>query len=262
MSPLTGGEFGALLVADDDGRELVLKAIPAPELAARWEQGRRLATTMRTLGYPAPEYVGGGVTGTLCWSLQVRLPGAIPDVMSVAHAGQLIDLARRHEGAASTTTHWQAGTVDEMRASCRALAGHRESASLAGELALAVDRCAHAEMRDGDVVHADFHHRNFLAIGDDVTGVFDWELSYVGDWRLDLVNLACWAHWVPHGFAPEARAVVTAAVFAECPPEVVAFATAMHALRTIDFYARVHPDWLAWFVPMVDGTVAEWWRVV
>src|SRR2546423_15226879 len=92
QEPLAGGEFGALLVTDADDRSLVLKALPAPELAARFIIGAELAGRLLSAGYPAPRYHGTGVDFGLAWSLQELLPGAIPDVMDVAHSRRLVGL--------------------------------------------------------------------------------------------------------------------------------------------------------------------------
>jgi hypothetical protein len=94
VAPLAGGEFGALLVEDARGRELVLKAMASPDWAPRFARGAEMAERMRALGYPAPHYAGTGVQLDASWTLQERLPGSVPDVLTEAHARRLLDWCR------------------------------------------------------------------------------------------------------------------------------------------------------------------------
>jgi hypothetical protein len=57
--------------------------------------------------------------------------------------------------------------------------------------------------RTSDVMQNDFHHRNYLADVDAVTGVCDWEGASVGDWRFDLATLAFWSAVVPEQMSAE-----------------------------------------------------------
>jgi hypothetical protein len=259
VAPLTGGEFGALLVQDPDGRELVLKALPSPIWAARFAEGAELAGRLRTRGYPAPEYVGTGVALGASWSLQERLPGRVPDVMASAHAHRLCDLAAMHAGAAGRRQRparvRQHAWLDTLRTSDQA-------ATLVGDLTAVIGLGESVQLLDDGIVHSDFHHRNYLAIGDEVTGVFDWELARVGDWRGDLVTLAFWSVLLPEQIPPPVSEVIVQRARAECPAEVFAYIAACCALRQLDFDVREHPDRVAGLRDGIESCVAPWWRCI
>jgi aminoglycoside phosphotransferase (APT) family kinase protein len=263
--PLAGGEFGALLATDAHGRELVLKTmaasslLPAGTLAAIFERGASLAGRLRANGYPAPEYVGTGATETFAFSLQERLPGEVPDAMTPAHAHRLIELAKLHRDAAGESGDLRAFVLARVGEHMTTVVRDERAAPLAREIVTVVDRSQHVELRQSDVVHSDFHHRNYLAIGDDVTGVFDWEFARSGDWRLDLVTLAFWAGFPSLVPAAAARIIVEAAL-AECLPDVLAFLAAFQALRQLDFDVRTHPERVAGLAAAIEANVAPWWR--
>ena len=254
-----GGESGAGLVRAGEGAELVLKVLPGAEWAGRFAGGAALASRLRSAAYPVPRYAGTGVSDGVSWSLQQRLPGAVPDLMTATHARRLVRLAGRHAGAAGRRGDVRARVDQELRGATTRLAGCPEAAALVRDLTRALARDAPG-LRDGDVVHGDFHHRNYLAAGDRVTGVFDWELAWAGDWRLDLVTLACWASWVPSQVTAPARRFVIDAARAACEPGVLALFTALLTLRTLDFDARVHPDRLPGLVATVGATTRAWLR--
>src|SRR4029453_12182303 len=75
------GVFGAALVRDAEGQELVLKAQFQPDLEPLWTTGAAMAAQLRAGGYPSPRYTGVGRTRTehAVWSLQERLPGTVAD---------------------------------------------------------------------------------------------------------------------------------------------------------------------------------------
>lgn len=258
LGTLGGGEFGAALVRDGGGRELVLKALPDPVWAPRFARGAELAARVRSPDYPVPRYVGTGVAGGAAWSLQERLPGDVPDVMTEVHARQLLAFVRRHEGAADRTGDLVGRFRQELGDSAARLEARPDTASLAHDLAAAIATAADGDVRLGDVVHGDFHHRNFLAVGDRVTGVFDWELAWAGDWRVDLVNFACWGSWAPWQIPPPVAAVLTDAARAACPAPVLALFTAFHTLRALEFNVRVHPNRVASILEAIEATTRAW----
>jgi aminoglycoside phosphotransferase (APT) family kinase protein len=257
LAVLGGGEFGAALVRDPDGRELVLKVLPGAEWAARFARGAALSARVRSDEYPIPRYVGTGVSSGVSWSLQEHLDGEVPEVMSAAHAQQLLALVRRHADAARSQGDVLSRFDHELEGAAERVADHPDTATLARELADAL-AIHDASVRTADVVHGDFHHRNYLAVGDQVTGVFDWELAWVGDWRVDLVNLACWAMWVPWQIPPAASHVIIDSAVAACEPDVLALFTAFHTLRALDFIVRHHPDRVTRLLETVNKTTRSW----
>lgn len=260
VAPLAGGEFGATLVRDAGGRELVLKALPSAEFAPRFARGAEMAGRMRARGYPAPRYEGTGAVEGAAWSLQERLPGAVPDVMSERHAVRLLELVGMHAGAAGRSARRQAATVVEAAGLIARVEQHEETRPIACELAAVIERYGGRALIEDSVVHRDFHHRNYLAIGDEVTGVIDWELAGTGDWRADLVTLAFWSALLPAQIPPGAARIVIERMEEVCPPDVLALLAARMTLRQLDFDVRVHPERLPAILPGLERSVARWWR--
>ncbi|MDP9237495.1 MAG: phosphotransferase [Chloroflexota bacterium] len=261
VAPLAGGEFGALHVRDDNDRNLVLKAMPSTALAERYARGAKMAERLRSLGYPAPYYAGTGVELGASWSLQERLPGAVPQLLTEAHALRLIELAKMHAGAAGAGSP---GREDKWPSSTRArlaqLEARDETRTLGAELRAVFRDLAHVELLHDGIVHGDFHHRNFLADGDRITGVFDWDFANTGDWRFDLVTLAFWSA-MPAGLIPPAVSNIIISRTRElCPPDVLALLAARRALLQLEFDERVHPERLAGLISGIEANVAPWWR--
>lgn len=260
VGELGGGEFGAALVQDEHGRDCVLKAMPGEEWAPRFARGAELSALVRDDSYPVPRYFGTGVAAGASWSLQEQLPGAIPDVMSEAHARQLIGFLGRHLAASDRPGSVVRRFDQELGDSLSRLSQHPATSELGRELAAVLATATTAPLRSRDVVHGDFHHRNFLAVDESITGVFDWELAWAGDWRIDLVNLACWGSWVPWQIPPTVSTMVNDVAARECEPAVLAVATAFHTSRAVDFNFRVHPDRIDWLLEAIETTTRPWLR--
>jgi hypothetical protein len=260
LTPLPGGEFGATTVLDRDGNELVLKAWIDDGGAPSPSQGAELASRMRSRGYPAPVYIASGVTAHVAWSLQERLPGELPQTMNAAHARQLVKLAHLHAGAAGQRASWLEDERPRMALRLGRLSEHGDAAPLAAELAGVIEACGDADLRGDDVVHGDFSQRNFLATLDDVSGIVDWELAAVGDWRFDLVTLDYWAVVQPSRVSTDAASIVRSAVLEACPPLPRALWFAHQALRHLDYEMRVHPDNVPFVMSAIDRAIAWHWR--
>jgi aminoglycoside phosphotransferase (APT) family kinase protein len=259
--PLPGGIFGATVVEDRDGLEMVLKAEPGESWAPKFARSAALAERLRSRGYPAPLYVSIGVVGDTSWSLQERLPGATPPITTRAHAAQLLDLVQQHAGAADSSERWRDAAMPAMAGWIAGLGSCDSTGTLAKELGRTVRACGDADLREGDVVHGDFSHRNCLASGERITGIIDWEQACVGDWRLDLISLAYWAQLQPTRVDAAAGAMLSEAVRAACPPEVHALFTAYLALRHLDFESRMRPAGTPRLVAAIEARVAQWWRL-
>lgn len=259
VRPFAGGVWGATLVIDAGGSELVLKTMPTEMWRKVFARGASLANRLRESGYPAPEYVGTGAAHGATWSLQRVLPGEIPDVVSPAHMRQLLTLAERHAGVVpGSGGAWLAHQMPYLNMSLRTVTRTPATHELALELGAVLERTKGVRLLDDGIVHNDFHHRNFLAIGDDVTGIFDWELADIGDWRYDLVTLAWWSTRMAFDVAE--RAVER--MFEACEPDVLALLAAVRTISQLDFDARNNPDFLPGLVERVVAYVAPWWRAV
>lgn len=253
------GEFGATLVRRGDS-DLVLKVIGSAEWLSAVTRGSGIANRLWAAGYPAPEYLGVGTFEGSTWTLQRLLPGTVPDRMTAAHAEQLLALAKRHAGFGESTFDWQGEAIRQTRHSLEIV--RAAAPGLAGELSTVLDRTARTELRRGDVVHCDFHHRNYLADGERVTGIFDWEIATPGDWRFDLVTLAFWTSTFRAGASADAIRLIGEEARAACGPEVLALMTAVLAARQLAFNAQRHPDRFPRFQEALQSTAAPWWRDV
>lgn len=260
VAPLRGGEFGATIVRDREGQELVLKASPSPAWTRRSGRSARLVERLRNRGYPAPMYVASGATALASWSLQERLPGATALVMTEPHALRLIELLALHADAAPRRRQWTRAEVPKMRGWLRKLARRGDAGQLCEELRAVLAACGGVSLRDRDIIHNDFSHRNYLASGERVTGVIDWELAATGDWRLDLCSLAYDAALDPDRVPERVATMLTERVRRACPPRVLALFLAYQALRHVDFEARAHPERVASTIEDIGARIAPLWR--
>ncbi len=258
---LDGGVWGAHLVTGADGTELVLKTMPTEMWPNVFALGASLANRLRVTGYPAPEYVDTGAGYGATWSLQRVLPGEIPDVMSESHMRQLLALLDRHNGAVPEGGGaWLAHQMPYLQMSLKTILTTEITRDIATELAEVLERADDVALLDNGVVHNDFHHRNFLAIGDDVSAVFDWEFANIGDWRYDLATLAFWSVLQPDGIpAPVAKLAVDR-MHEVSPSDVLALLSAVRTITQLDFDARNNPQFLPRLMLGIESNVAPWWR--
>jgi aminoglycoside phosphotransferase (APT) family kinase protein len=260
-APQAGGVFGATIVEDASGQELVLKAEPGEMWAARFQRSAALSERLRARGYPAPLYVATGIHGSTSWSLQERLPGEPPAVVDERLARQLIGLAAMHAGAGDTAGAWHEEALPAMASWMGVLSQSAACAGIARELSRAVRAHADAPLRDGDVVHGDFSHRNCLAQDDRITAIIDWEQASTGDWRLDVCTLDYWARLQPERVTGAAARVIDGALDSTCPRDVRALFTAYLALRHLDFEQRLHAAAVPGLLAAIESQVAAVWRL-
>ena len=261
VRPLAGGEFGATLVTDRQGRELVLKTLPSEAWATTFKRGAALANHMRSRGYPAPHYEATGADLGATWSLQTVLPGDCLDVVREAQMRRLIELTESHAHASPGPGY----AADEE---FRGVRGYLESAlsvdlsrPLAAELASVIAQLGDALLLQDGVVHGDFHHGNFLGAGDEVTGVCDWEFASTGDWRTDLVTLAFWSVLSPQRVPPPIARIAVDYAQAACSREVFALLAASRALTQLGFVARAHPADVDQTVKSIESNIRSWWQL-
>ena len=173
---------------------------------------------------------------------------------------QLIALAERHAGAMADRSGrhgtWFSHQAPHLEMSLRTITDTPITHALALELADVLDRTKEVPLLDDGVVHNDFHHRNFLAIGDDVTGYFDWEFADIGDWRYDLVTLAWWTTVMQ----------MDAARLAVDRMQRCASRTSWRSSRPsarsaqLDFDVRNNPAFLPGLIERIRADIAPWWR--
>jgi aminoglycoside phosphotransferase (APT) family kinase protein len=261
VAPLPGGTFGAALVADREGQEFVLKADPTNTWSTRFARGALLAEELRGRGYPAPLHVATGVALDASWSLQERLRGTAPRPLTEAHASRMVALARMHADAAPSLDPIDVDDTGDAAAQAIArLSQAHTTQRVAAELQAVLKAHADVVLQTGDIAHNDFSHRNVLAIGDEVTGVIDWEQAAAGDWRMDLATLSYWAALEPDAATPAAATLIATALRDVCPPPVLAVLFARLALRHVDLDARMRPKRLPPLLRAIETRIAPWWR--
>lgn len=261
VAPAEGGEFGATFVSNQAGDRLVLKVVEGTDSAPEWERGARLAGILRDSGYPCPCYEGTGTDGEVTWSLQHVLPGSLPTVTSTEHLEQLVALAQSHADRAPVPDpSWTEKSIGRARTTAAWLERQERTSHWGIELDAALAGLAHTATRVADVDHNDFHHRNYLAEGDSVTGVFDWELAATGDWRFDLATLTFWGEVDRDRVSDDARATAQRALAADCPDQLSALFGALTTTQVIAFFASFRPESLARVLGAIHANVASWWR--
>ena len=178
VRPFAQGTFGAVLVATAGGGELVLKTQADPALEPVWIVGAETAARLHDRGYPNPRILRVGATDAAVWSLQERLAGHLIRRLTPAHAAQLVALAARHETDSGRSRPWRDDAIATARGWLDTTPIDPTSARV---LAAALDRGEGAEILGSTIVHGDFHHANALVEGEQVVGVFDWDIAGPGD---------------------------------------------------------------------------------
>jgi aminoglycoside phosphotransferase len=249
--------FGAALVEGRGDDRLVLKASRDVALAPEWATGAAMAARLREHGYPASDYVETGADETVAWSLQTLLPGHVPLMFTAAQAEQLVALTRRHDIDSGLRRPWDALAREASRSSLEAL---RPLPDRFDETLQAVfDTTSNLVLAQTTITHGDMHHRNFLVVDEQVSGVFDWDIAGAGDWRFDLVTLAFACEMYPKTCEREARALVDAAVRDHCDVPTAAFFIACQTLRALSMLRDRYPAWVEPASRRMQAMLARWW---
>ncbi|MER7506445.1 phosphotransferase [Nonomuraea pusilla] len=220
--PCPGGQVGAAYVRWPDGRRAVL---------TRGPDVRPLLDLARAAGVPAPHYQAVRPPFTV----QERLPGAVPDEPGPAVVRCMLDVNRRLRGLLAGSS--LPGVPLHLRADGPGFCLHgplREHDGRTRRLLAQIEEigASFPDRLDGDdLVHGDYHPENVLVDGSGaVTGVVDWHGAARGNGDLDLHTLrfhlarraphllfdvhgpaepVCWAHmslrqvdWAIRHFSP------------------------------------------------------------
>lgn len=258
---LSGGDIGTHLVERESGDLAVLKVVAGRWWKGRFEAGTAYANQLHAEGYPCPRYLATGAVAGQTWSLQVPMPGKVPAVMEAEHAAQLVELAGRHR-TGRERGYWRSAVVDEARSAFRILAAAPHVAPMAAEMQEAFGRLVGCALEETGTVHGDFHHKNFLADGEMVTAVLDWELATAGDARFDFAHLAFWGALLPWRIPPDVASTLLDAARDACPPDVFAFFVTFQAIRALAADVRHRPAAAATTAHALSDVIAPWWRAV
>ena len=190
------GESGvASQVIDDSSNRYVLKFDEGNEF--RSEHAAHATHRLRSLGYPAPEYVAVGSIASTSYSLQRVMRGEpIRLRVQLALLSQILHLNDLQRGQGQYENDEPArlirGVMEGYSDFCIIDTFRTYSADSAAMLLalqrIVTDRASECPKRN-DIVHFDFHTNNILIVGDRITGVIDWEGSESGDCAFDLATM-------------------------------------------------------------------------
>ncbi len=268
VTPLVGGEHGAVAMIDADGEAWVLKVF-GPDEEPKLARAVAVAATLRSRGVPVPAPYRVGTAARRAYTLQRRCPGDLPDPLTTAHARQLLGFWTRHLGAVPEGGGWPEAVVGALRVGdrelwsdprpIRATGGH--AAALLDEIVAVGETADPAVLRGGDARHGDWHHRNLLVVGDRVEAVIDWESAGAGDARVDLVLLDFWTHvYAGTGVEVGAAALVRGATDEHVEPRARRILAAYVALHQLWFVCAHRRERLPAFVPEIERHLAWQWR--
>lgn len=195
------GEQGAFRIESSRG-PAVLKRQPDARVVRRYQDVGRQLERLRAAGYPAPRYLLTGTDGEISYLIQEVVPGNVPESLTPVLLDQLIRMNHLQQQAApDRNPGWQTlivgSVIEGMGEYCivDTLRNHSpETASLLDVAQAAVRNWEGQPVPEQDIVHFDYHHRNVLVEGEQVTGVVDWDGIMAGDCVFDLVTLLFYTH--------------------------------------------------------------------
>ena len=251
-----GGGTGRAYEVEIQGRRRILKwqepeehGTPLPEVA-------HVLTMLHDKQYPVPGYEVL-LDDPIEISVQEPLPGASTDALPDSvrdNLDQLIELqagigplskedwgVRLQQVTLNGAPTWCRHDSLEKHSSCTRDLWHR-----ARSMARTVDITA---IRNGDVVHMDYHHRNILQRKSQVTGVVDWEGLECGDRGFDRFTLAFYSGVA--GLANSRRRDWLADLTKGSCADAAALYIAHLAIRSVDWAIRNETEsdvaqWLGW----------------
>ncbi len=190
-----GGEGpGAYRLRDERGVS-VLKVVD-DNVLARLPAVAEATEELRHRGYPAVRYLFSGSNMGTGWVVQEFLSGEpIFGAYRAAHIDQVLELnAMQADLPVGLPDHWpgvvSSAVIHGADGFClhETLRGYSSEASDLLDELIDLTRSNVSGVRRGrDLVHLDFTGSNVLAVGDDITGVIDFEAARLGDRGFDLV---------------------------------------------------------------------------
>jgi hypothetical protein len=213
---------------------------------------------LRSRDYPAPATLATGTVNDVRYALTELMPGSPLPELTAGFLPRVIDLVDRQraiglDGRAPWVLDMVTSVVDGRAGYCE----HAAMQSYSSETAAILDRlraiaAAHAdiEVATDDVVHTDFHTRNMVVVGTEITGVFDWEGATSGDRTFDLVTQAL--------YAPACRSALLEAAAERTDPRALELYAAHMALRQVDWSIRHHgPPEVRWALEEGNALLAD-----
>ena len=198
---------------------------------------------MRSLGYPAPEYVVIGRVDGISYALQTAIRGEpIANRVSLALLLQILrlnDLQRGQGESSAGAEHIISGVMEGYAEYC-IVDTLRTYSAKSSAMRDRLQRLVVANLSDcprrNDIVHWDFHTNNVLMEDDRITGVIDWEGCRNGDATFDLATMLFYT-WRFADF----REALLRAMLERTTHGAVAVYLAHMIVRQLDWSMRHHP---------------------
>lgn len=197
VRPLQGGfQSGAWLIHDDAGPQAVLKWTPDPTWAEQIQRASRAVAVVRRRGYPTPEWLAAGVTGSgFGYQVQEYAPGRPREYLTEETAGQAVDLLELQrdldpDPGRSWSEYVDTNFSDEWTSTISEVsATGAAGAELAGHAVRLLSRYELPVFPKADLVHGDFRLGNILFDEETVSGVIDIEALGSGTRAFDYATL-------------------------------------------------------------------------
>ena len=213
-SLLGGGTHGTYALLHADGTRAVLKPAPQPQRDEQLARTVRVVDALRSVGYPAPEYVhvGRAPDGTAYYVQQFLEGEPVADVTAglleqilALNALQANRDARRIAGDQDWSRHVHCVVFEDESHWAPAMRAHSaDTAALVEALQALTRSLAGVALPSDDVVHSDFGPGNVLAHAGRVTGIIDLEAAGCGSRAIDLAVLLRWG-WEGAALAERTR---------------------------------------------------------
>jgi phosphotransferase family enzyme len=196
------GEQGAFVVADHLNRRWVLKWAPGLR-SLQWMQGAKTVTDLlRSIGYPAPDYLLIGKIPEGIYSLQSVLPGSPLRMLTPPLVPRLLELNELQVGRAIVgRKDWHQEAIDTVLVGGDGYCLHtslqhhsQDTADLLHTLQTLVIAHQDEPHRTNDIVHCDFQPSNILMQDEQISGIVDWDGSFAGDCIFDIATLLFYSY--------------------------------------------------------------------
>ncbi len=198
----SNGEQGAFALTDDARRQYVLKWRPGVHNLSTVQRAKAVTDVLRSVDYPAPQYlfIRGAMGGI--YSVQAALPGTPMQSMTTAFLTRLLELnSLQASRALPGLQDWHRELVNTVLFGGEGYCLHEpmmryshRTAQLLRELQTLVTAYQHEPHRTLDIVHGDFQPANILVQEQKISGVIDWEGVSAGDCAFDIATLLFYAY--------------------------------------------------------------------
>jgi hypothetical protein len=196
------GEQGAYALADAAGDRFVLKWALDCSVLSRYQCAQQVSDQLRTLGYPAPQYVLAGCAADAAYAIQRALPGQPLDQLPLALVADFLTLNERQAGQArSEVPTWPEPVVHPVLFGgdgfCL-LEPMQTYSTTTAEMLQAVQatvrRYADQLIPQADIVHYDCNPANVLVSATGITGIIDWDGWCAGDRMFDVATMLFYSY--------------------------------------------------------------------